>query len=245
MSTFRFALISVGVFALTFAGSLWVTKNYPMTAVRSDAARPVAQIALSQIAQTMATSAPALEEKETLPPKPVAAQAATQTTNQAATPVATQAAVPIPTFEETVKKGIRKDWEPSKTAQGDGDPKREALRLAVMQAANAFALSPCDETMKKNLVEALSAYAKAWTEMAGCRSGICGGDTSRINTAAAKFSTPSDIRLREAVRAAFEKGGVSRDDFPGSIRLWVTMLAGDPGDPVSACATNRRADNWR
>jgi hypothetical protein len=115
----------------------------------------------------------------------------------------------------------------------------------VMQAANAFALSPCDETMKKNLVEALSAYAKAWTEMAGCRSGICGGDTSRINTAAAKFSTPSDTRLREAVRAAFEKGGVSRDDFPGSIRLWVTMLAGDPGDPVSACATNRRADNWR
>jgi hypothetical protein len=148
----------------------------------------------------------------------------------------------VPTFEESVKKGIRKDWENSKTAQGDGDPKREALRLAALQAANAFALSPCDATMKKNLVEALSAYAKAWSDMAGCKFFVCGGDDRKVDTAAANFSTPSDMRVREAVRTAFEKGGISREDFPGSIRLWVTMLAGDPGDPVSACATSRRAD---
>ena len=148
----------------------------------------------------------------------------------------------VPTFEESVKKGIRKDWENSKTAQGDGDPKREALRLAALQAANAFALSPCDATMKKNLVEALSAYAKAWSDMAGCKFFICSGDDRKVDTAAANFSTPSDMRVREAVRTAFEKGGISREDFPGSIRLWVTMLAGDPGDPVSACATSRRAD---
>ena len=245
MSTFRFALISAGVFVLTFVGSLWVTKTFPGMATRVEAARPGAQIPQPEAAQTMAASAPAVEEKKALPPKPVAAQAATQAVTQVPTPVATQAAVSVPTFEESVKKGIRKDWEASKTAQGDGDPKREALRLAALQAANAFALSPCDETMKKNLVEALSAYAKAWTEMAGCKFGVCGGDTSRINTAAAKFSTPSDMRVREAVQAAFEKGGVSRYDFPGSIRLWVTMLAGDPGDPVSACATSRRADNRR
>jgi hypothetical protein len=148
----------------------------------------------------------------------------------------------VPTFEESVKKGIRKDWENSKTAQGDGDPQREALRLALVQAANAFALSPCDATMKKNLVEALSAYAKAWSDMAGCKFFVCGGDDRKVDTAAARFSTPADMRVREAVRAAFEKGGVSREDFPGSIRLWVTMLAGDPGDPVSACATSRRAE---
>lgn len=233
MSTFRFALISVGVFALTFVGSLWVTKNFPVMAMRGEVAKPVAQIAQPQDAPAQAAPAAAVEEKKALAPKPVA------------TPVAVQAAVRVPTFEESVKKGIRKDWEASKTAQGDGDPKREALRLAALQAANAFALSPCDETMKKNLVEALSAYAKAWTEMAGCKFGICGGDTSRIDTAAAKFSTPSDMRVREAVRAAFEKGGISRDDFPGSIRLWVTMLAGDPGDPVSTCATGRRAESRR
>ncbi len=151
----------------------------------------------------------------------------------------------IPTFEESVKKGIRKDWENSKTAQGDGDPKREALRLAALQAANAYALSPCDSTMKKNLVEALSAYAKAWTEMAGCKFGVCSGDDRKIDGAAASFSTPADMRVREAISAAFEKGGISREDFPGSIRLWVMMLANNPGDPVSACAIGRRADRGR
>ena len=105
--------------------------------------------------------------------------------------------------------------------------------------ANAFALSPCDATMKKNLVEALSAYAKAWSDMAGCKFFVCGGDDRKIDTAATNFSTPSDMRVREAVRTAFEKGGISREDFPGSIRLWVTMLAGDPGDPESACSTKR------
>ena len=237
MSTFRFALISVGVFVLTFAGSVWVTSAFPALTMRGDLTKPVAQTVEPQAAQTLTGAAPAGEEKKALAAKPAATQATSQ--------LATQAAVQIPTFEQSVKKGVRRDWEASKTAQGDGDPKREALRLAALQAANAFTLSPCDETMKKNLVEALSAYAKAWTEMAGCRFGVCGGDTGRINTAAAKFSTPSDMRVREAVYAAFEKGGISRYDFPGSIRLWVTMLAGDPGDPVSACAIERRADNRR
>jgi hypothetical protein len=49
------------------------------------------------------------------------------------------------------------------------------------------------------------------------------------------------MRVREALRGAFEKGGISRDDFPASIRLWVLMLVGDPGDPVLACANSRRA----
>ena len=219
MSTFRFALVAVGLFALTFVGICWGTKGFPVMAMRSEPAKPVAQ----------AAQMPAVEEKKSVQAKPAATQVATQ----------------IPIFEESVKEGIRKDWEASKTAQGDGDPKREALRLAALQAASAFALSPCDATMKKNLVEALSAYAKAWTEMAGCKFGICGGDHGRIDTAAANFSTPSDMRVRAAVRTAFEKGGISRDDFPGSIRLWVTMLAGDPGDPVSACATGRRAESGR
>ena len=222
MSTFRFALVAIGLFALTFVGISWGTKGFPVMVMRGEPAKPVAQTA-----QIPAAQMPAVEEKKALQPKPA------------------QVAVQVPTFEESVKKGIRKDWEASKTAQGDGDPKREALRLAALQAANAFALSPCDATMKKNLVEALSAYAKAWTEMAGCRFGICGGDHGRIDTAAANFSTPSDMRVRAAVRTAFEKGGISRDDFPGSIRLWVTMLAGDPGDPVSACATGRRAEGRR
>ena len=151
----------------------------------------------------------------------------------------------VATFEQSVKQGLRQEWENSKTAQGDGDPKREALRLAALQAANAFALSPCDPTMKKNLVEALSAYAQAWSDMAGCKFGVCGGDDHKIDSAAAAFSTPADVRVREALRAAFEQGSVSRQDFPASIRLWVTMLVGDPGDPASACAAGPRAEAER
>src|ERR1043166_300759 len=231
MSNFRFALASIGVFLLTFAGITWGSKVFPVMAMRGEPAKPVAQAAPVQDAQAQIAKAPAAEEKKSASPKLVQA--------------ATHAPVQVPTFDESAKKGARKDWEVAKTAQGDGNPKREALRLAALQAANAFSLSPCDATMKKNLVEALSAYAKAWTEMAGCKFGICGGDGSRVDAAAANFSTPSDMRGRAAVRTAFEKGGISRDDFPGSLRLWVMMLAGDPGDPVSACATGRRADGRR
>ena len=149
------------------------------------------------------------------------------------------------TSEPSVNKTIRKEWESPSTAPGDGDPAREALRLALLQSANAFALSPCDATMKSDLIEALAAYTRAWADMAGCKSGICGGDDRKIDTAAASFSTPYDMRVRNAVRMAFDTGGIGREDFPGSIRLWVTMLAGDPGDPVSACATGRRADSQR
>jgi hypothetical protein len=232
MSTVRFALISAGVFVLTFVGSLWISKDFPVMVMRSEPAKPAAQPAAAQPLTTQSAGQSALvEEKQSIPPKPVAAQGATE------------AAAQVPTFEESAKKSTRKNGEAFKTAQGDGNPKREALRLAALQAANAFAVSPCDATMKKNLVETLSAYAKAWTEMAGCKSGSCGGDHGRIDAAAATFSTPSDMRVRQAVYAAFETGGISRDDFPDSIRLWVTMLAGDPGDPVSACATGRRADS--
>jgi hypothetical protein len=152
---------------------------------------------------------------------------------------------PITPAEESVRESVGKAWENSNAVQGDGDPTREALRLALLQAANAFAVSPCDTTMKSELMEALAAYTRAWTDMAGCKSGICGGGDRKIDTAATNFSTPSDMRVRNAVRMAFDKGGISRDDFPGSIRLWVTMLAGDPGDPISACATGRRADSQR
>jgi hypothetical protein len=99
--------------------------------------------------------------------------------------------------------------------------------------------------MKKNLIAALSDYSKAWADMAVCKFGVCGGDDRKIDTAATSFSTPYDMRVRDAVRMAFDKGGIGREDFPGSIRLWVTMLAGDPGDPVSACTTGKRAESQR
>ncbi len=149
----------------------------------------------------------------------------------------------IPTFAQSVKAGIRKDWTNSKTSQSDGDKERDALRLAALQAANAYSLSPCDKTLKQNLVEAMSAYAKAWASKAGCSYGSCGGDDRRIDAAAAAFSSPADMRVREAVEKAFGQGGVSIQDFPAAIRIWVAAIARDRGDPQSACDTGTRADN--
>src|SRR5690242_14883975 len=108
MSTFRFALISAGVFVLTFAGSFWISKDFPLTAMRSEPAKP--QPAAAQVALTQ-TQSPPVEEKQSIPPKPVAAPAETQATVQA------------PSFEESAKKDTRKNWEAFKTAPSDSDPK--------------------------------------------------------------------------------------------------------------------------
>jgi hypothetical protein len=46
----------------------------------------------------------------------------------------------IPTFEQSVKEGIRRDWVDSKTNQSDGT-ERDKLRLELLQAANALRTS--------------------------------------------------------------------------------------------------------
>jgi hypothetical protein len=150
----------------------------------------------------------------------------------------------LPTFEESVKQGIRKDWENSKTSQSDGNKERDQLRLATLQAANAYALSPCDSTTRKNLIEAMTAYTVAWAEIAGCRNGSCSGDGGKkIQAARVAFTTPADIRVHEALRSAVEQGGIGRDDFPKSIRHWAMQWSGVPFDEPVACNAGRRAGN--
>jgi hypothetical protein len=153
----------------------------------------------------------------------------------------------LPTFEESRKQGERKDWENSKTAQSDGNKERDALRLELMQASTGYKLSPCDATMKKNLVEALTRYVSAWSAMSGCKSGICNGSDKQRDDAVAAFNTPADIRVHEALRDALNKGGIGKDDFPRTIRTHVFIFSGMPfpyeGD---ACpATGRRAETAR
>jgi len=215
MSTFRFTLMAVGLFAMAFIGISWANKGFPVIAMRSEPAKPVAQITQ--------TPAPVVEDKS-VPAKTVD---------------------PVTTFEEYGKKAARKEWENSKTGQGDGDPKREALRLATLQAANAFALSLCDATMKKNLVEALTKYTSAWSEMAGCRNGFC-GDDKKLDAAAAAFHTPADVRVHETLREAFEKGGIGKDDFPKAVRDDVYVFTRMPfGEPDPVCGGGRRAETLR
>lgn len=147
----------------------------------------------------------------------------------------------IPTFEESVKQGARKDWEVSKTAQSDGDKARDQLRLELMQAAIGYKLSPCDATMKKNLVTAVTNYTSAWQAMAGCKFGLCNGNGAQIDQAAAAFQTPADKRVHHELRAAFEQGGIGKEDFPNAIRSNVFMWTGLPfgGGEQAACITQR------
>ena len=153
----------------------------------------------------------------------------------------------IPTFEESVKKGIRKDWENSKTNQSDGNMERDKLRRELLQASTAYALSPCDDTMKSNLVKALTDYAKAWHDMAFCETGADGCPRSfddRLDGAAAAFKTPADVHVHEALRKAMRQGGIGREDFPNSVRNYVfTFGGGPPSEPEAACVAARQAMN--
>jgi len=120
---------------------------------------------------------------------------------------------------------------------GDGHPQRDRLRLAALQASTAYARTPCDRAAKTAMVEAVSSYAKAWADMMDC--GPNGCDYKKINATAAVFSTPLDIKLRDAVGAAFDLRGISIDDFPPPLRINVAMLVRGRGAPATACTETR------
>ena len=70
--------------------------------------------------------------------------------------------------DQSAKDYERKMWEAEHTAQSDKDPKLDKIRLETLQAANAYAMSPCDDTMKSNLIAALTAYTRAWQQKMDC-----------------------------------------------------------------------------
>lgn len=144
----------------------------------------------------------------------------------------------LPTFAQAVERGKREDWQNRQTAQSDKDPERDKLRLDLLQAAGAFTQSSCDKTMKANLVKSLTAYAMAWADKSGCKPFPCGG-SARVEVAAAMFSTPLDLRVRDAVGEAFQQGGITVEDFPRAASLHVAMIAGDRGSPETSCAAGR------
>ena len=150
----------------------------------------------------------------------------------------------LPTFEQSVKEGIRKNWVNSKTNQGDGNAERDKLRLELLQAANAYKLSPCGDLTRKNLIEAMSNYTKAWYDMAFCTPGVGGCPRNideRIDSAAAAFKTPADVHVQEALRKAISKGGISSEDFPSEIRRHAFVWSGPPARPREACLLARQA----
>jgi hypothetical protein len=103
--------------------------------------------------------------------------------------------------------------------------------------------------MKTNLVEALTNYTQAWKAMAFCKGGVDGCPASsdeRLDAAAEAFKSPADARVKEALREAIDQGGLSKDDFPISIRNNVFMWTGMPfGEPEAACIAARKAKAHR
>jgi hypothetical protein len=149
----------------------------------------------------------------------------------------------LPALEWNSERGLGTD--DSKTSQSDGNAVRDKLRLELLQASNGYELSPCDDTMRANLVEALTSYTRAWYEMANCRPGVsdCPDNSDdRSNGAAAAFRTPADIRVHDALRMAFRQGGLSREDFPAPLRTYVYVLVqGWFVEPQEVCIAARQA----
>ncbi|WP_156435197.1 hypothetical protein [Bradyrhizobium lablabi] len=118
-------------------------------------------------------------------------------------------------------------------AQKDTNPSLDRIRQEVLQAATGFEMSPCNSAMKKNLIEALTAYTRAWQAKLNCPVKMFCTD-EKLNAAAAAFSTPLDLRVKDALLRAFLQPGIVKTDFPASVQFDMLQFAGPGlwGDPV-------------
>jgi hypothetical protein len=147
--------------------------------------------------------------------------------------------------DDSSKAYERKMWEAEHTAQSDKNPKLDAIRLDALQAGTAYAMSPCDRTMKLNLVTAVTAYTRAWQVKLDCprpMGMLIACSDKKLKDAADTFSTPLDKRVQDALNAAFDQKGVVKADFPTEVRSDVAQFAG-PGfwfDESPICLPRQR-----
>jgi hypothetical protein len=118
--------------------------------------------------------------------------------------------------EPTLRPSERKGWSIG-APQDDKAAGRNLMRLTAIQAANAYAQSPCDRAAKAAFIVATSTFIKS-------------------------YATADDSRVRDAMQAAFAKGGVSMEEFPSDTHSWMAGIAASQDD---VCAGGRRADNLR
>ena len=148
--------------------------------------------------------------------------------------------------DDRAKEAMRKDWEAEHTASGDDDPKRYTIRIDTLQAANAYAMSPCDTTVKTNLIDALTTYTRAWQATRGCGRNFLGMTTcsdEQVKRGADSVNTPLDKRVRAALESAFEQKGIVKTDFPNDVREDVVVFAGPDfwDNPSPICLPRQRA----
>jgi hypothetical protein len=147
---------------------------------------------------------------------------------------------------QSAKDYDRKMWEAEHTMQSDNDSKLDRIRMEALQTANAYAMAPCGEFTKLNLVAALTAYTRAWQDRMDCPRPMnmlmfCGD--KKLKETAATFSTPLDIRVQAALATAFQQQGIVKADFPAAVRRDMLQFAG-PGlwfNESPTCAPRRRA----
>jgi hypothetical protein len=140
----------------------------------------------------------------------------------------------------------RKMWEEAEdTARSDRDSKLDRIRMEALQTADAYAMAPCGEFTRLNLIAALTGYTRAWQARVDCPRlltvPICGD--KKVREIVATFSTPLDLRAQAALSMAFAKGGIVIDDFPAEVRRDMLQFAG-PGlgyRTVAACGVRQRS----
>jgi hypothetical protein len=121
------------------------------------------------------------------------------------------------------------DQNAARVASADKAPSLDTIRLEALQAATGFALSPCDSTMKQNLVEAVTAYVRAWQVKLDCprlANMTISCTDEKLKAAVTAFSTPADQRLAVALDQAFSQPGITIADFSESIRYDMLRFGG-------------------
>jgi len=111
-------------------------------------------------------------------------------------------------------------------AEGIVNPELDKIRLETLQAANAYSLSPCDKTIKANLVTALTAYTKAWQRTLNCSGLRMFCKDADMLRATSTFSTSLDKRVKEALNSAFGQKGIVKADFPAAVQFDMLQFAG-------------------
>ena len=107
--------------------------------------------------------------------------------------------------------------------------------METLQAADAYAMSPCGEITKLNLVTALTAYIQAWRDKLQCSGSgnmVIFCDDKKLKEAVETFSTPLDLRVQASLARAFLQKGIVKADFPAAVRGDLQHFAG-PGDAIT------------
>jgi len=138
------------------------------------------------------------------------------------------------TFGDNSHAEKKREQRTEEQLRNPENAKRNPLRADALQAATGYALSPCNKTLKAELVAATRAYAMAFAEIHKCKPMFQNCDPV-LEKANATYSTPYDDRVRKALHEAFETGGISGTDFPPELQMAVMHLANSQGSPVSAC----------